>query len=134
MVLTNGALILRSKLAYGKVMFTVEPPSTALPMMNETLAFCFSNSVWRVSFTRYRSIVLFHTMPNESSKAWQATIGSQICGTVESMNVKKLVESNSSFVVVASLKVIDCNPTTRFRDISLAIVKDTSFGVNFEAS
>lgn len=73
-------------------------------------------------------------MPNESSKAWQASLGSHICGTVESMNVRKPVESNSSFVMVASLNVIDCNPTTRSRDISLAIVKATSFGVNFEAS
>lgn len=50
------------------------------------------------------------------------------------MNVKWPVESSSLFVVVASLNIIDCNPTTRSRDISLAIVKATSFGVNFEAS
>ncbi len=61
-------------------------------------------------------------------------MGSQMCGTVESMNVKMPVESSSPFVVVASLNVIDCNPTTKSRDISLAIVKGTSFGVNFEAS
>ena len=73
-------------------------------------------------------------MPNESSKAWQASIGNQICGTVESMNVKRPVESSSPFVVVASLKLIDCSPTTRSRDISLAIMKGTSLGVNFEAS
>ena len=73
-------------------------------------------------------------MPNESSNALQASIGSQIWGTVESMNVKIPVESSSSFVVVASLKPIDCSPTTRSRDMSLAIVKATSFGVNFEAS
>ena len=73
-------------------------------------------------------------MPNESSKAWQASIGNQMCGTVESMNVKMPVESSSSFLVVASLKMIDCNPTTRSRDMSLAIVKGTSFGMNFEAS
>lgn len=126
--------MLRSKLAYGNVMFTVEPSYTSFPSINETLAFCFSNWPWRVSFTRYRSIVLFHSMPNESSKAWQASIGSQICGTVESINVRMLVESSSPFVVVASLKLIDSNPTTRSRDISIAIVKGTSFGVNFEAS
>ena len=50
------------------------------------------------------------------------------------MNVKMPVESSSSFVVVASLNKIDCNPTTRSREISLAIVKATSFGVNLEAS
>ena len=50
------------------------------------------------------------------------------------MNVKIPVESSSLFVVVASLNAIDCNPTTRSREISLAIVKATSFGVNFEAS
>lgn len=57
-----------------------------------------------------------------------------MCGIVESINVKMPVESNSSFVVVASVKLIVCNPTTRSRDMSLAIVKATSFGVNFEAS
>lgn len=57
-----------------------------------------------------------------------------MCGTEESMNVKRPVESNPSFVVVASLNVIDCNPTTRSRDMSLAMVKATPFGVNFEAS
>ena len=115
-------------------MFTVEPPLTVLPIINETLAFCFTNWRWRVSFTRYLSIVLFHSMPNESSKAWQASIGSQMCGIEESMNVKTPVESSSSFDVVASLNAIDCNPTTRSREISLAIVKATSFGVNLEAS
>ena len=115
-------------------MFTVEPPLMSLPIMNETLASCFSKWLWRVSFTRYRSIVLFHSMPNESSKAWHASIGSQICGIEESINVNRPVESISSFVVVASLNVIDCNPTTRSRDISLAIVKGTSLGVNFDAS
>lgn len=78
--------------------------------------------------------MLFHSIPNESSKAWQASIGSQMCGTVESMNVNMPVESNSSFVVVASVKLIDCNPTTKSRDMSLAIVKPTSFSVNLEAS
>ena len=115
-------------------MFTVEPPLTVLPIINETLAFCFTNWRWRVSFTRYLSIVLFHSMPNESSKAWQASIGSQMCGIEESMNVKRPAESSSSFVVVASLNAIDCNPTTKSREISLAIVKATSFGVNLEAS
>lgn len=57
-----------------------------------------------------------------------------MCGTEESMNVKMPVESSSSFVVVASLNVTDCNPTTRSRDISFAIVNPASFGVNFEAS
>lgn len=50
------------------------------------------------------------------------------------MNVKMPVDNNESFVIVASLKLMDCNPTTKSRDISLAIVKATSFGVNFEAS
>ena len=65
-------------------MFTVEPPLTVelpltvFPIINETLAFCFTNWRWRVSFTRYLSIVLFHSMPNESSKAWHASIGSQM--------------------------------------------------------
>lgn len=57
-----------------------------------------------------------------------------MCGTEESMNVKRPVDNSGSFVVVASLKVMDCNPTTTSRDISAAIVKGTSFGVNFEAS
>ncbi len=78
--------------------------------------------------------MLFHSIPKESSKALQASIGSQICGTDESMNVKMPVSSNGTFVVVASLKLIDCKPTTKSRDISLAIVKATSFGINFEAS
>ena len=73
-------------------------------------------------------------MPNESSKARQASIGSQICGTEESINVKIPVDNNVIFILVASLKLMDCNPTTRSRDISLAIVKATSLGVNFEAS
>ena len=134
MVSTNGALILRSKLAYGNVMFTVEPPLTSFPIINETLAFCFCSWLWRVWFTRYRSIVLFHSMPNESSKRWQASIGSQICGIEESINVKMPVWSSASFVLVASLKLIACKPTTRSRDISPAIVKGTSFDMNFEAS
>ena len=50
------------------------------------------------------------------------------------MKVKRPVESSSSLVVVASLNVIDCNPTTISRDISLAMVKGTSLGMNFEAS
>ena len=79
-------------------------------------------------------MVLFHSRPNESSKAWQASIGSQICGIEESINVKMPVESRLSFVVVASLKLIACKPTTRSREISFAIVKATSFGMNFEAS
>ena len=44
------------------------------------------------------------------------------------------VGRSASFVLVASLKLIDCKPTTRSRDISLAIVKGTSFDMNFEAS
>ena len=73
-------------------------------------------------------------MPNEFSKRRQASIGSQICGIEESMNVKIPAGSSASFVLVASLKLIDCKPTTRSRDISPAIVKATSFDMNFEAS
>ena len=50
------------------------------------------------------------------------------------MNVRRPVDKSRSFVAVASLKLMDCNPTTKSRDMSLAIVKATSFGVNFEAS
>ena len=50
------------------------------------------------------------------------------------MNVKMPWSSRLLFVVVASLNSIDCKPTTRSRDISLAIVKATLLGMNFEAS
>ena len=50
------------------------------------------------------------------------------------MNVKMPWSSKLLFVVVASLNSIDCKPTTRSRDISLAIVKATLLGMNFEAS
>ena len=50
------------------------------------------------------------------------------------MKVKMPASSKGLFVVVALLRLIDCKPTTKSRDISLAIVKATSFGTNIEAS
>ena len=78
--------------------------------------------------------MLFQLRPNEFSKAWQACIGNHICGIEESINVKMPWSSKLLFVVVASLNSIACKPTTRSRDISPAIVKSTSLGMNFEAS
>ena len=73
-------------------------------------------------------------MPKASSKAWQASPGNQICGTVESIKVKMPSESSFPFVVLASVNSIDCKPTTKSREISGANWNERPLGVNFEAS
>lgn len=74
-------------------------------------------------------------MPNASSKALHASIGSHRWGIVESMKIKMPPDGRSSlFAVLESVYWIDCRPTTRSRDISSAKSKVTLLGVNLDES
>ncbi len=65
--------------------------------------------------------------PKASSKLEQTSSGSQISGTVASIKVRNGFEDNVVLVPVALLNEIDCMVTTKSRDISGAIVKDSGF-------
>lgn len=83
---------------------------------------------------RYILSVLLYTKPRLVSNNSQASVGSQIHGSVESMNVKTGDDSRVEEVPLANTEVMDCRPTTRSRAESPARLNVRLFGVYLERS
>lgn len=69
-------------------MLTVLPPFKLVPNLKVTVAFCVTIASCWSSLTRYRFEMGSYSIPNASSKARQAAVGSHMCGTVESMSAE----------------------------------------------
>ena len=78
--------------------------------------------------------VSFQARPSSCSNASHASVGRYIQGKVESMNVSIAFGKSGTASRVASVKEIDCRPTTMSRLGSGARSKDTLLGVYLEAS
>ena len=76
----------------------------------------------------------FHVSPKVASKARQASPGSNMEGTVESIKVSIVDDSKDTAEPLALVEVIDSKPTTKSREMSGAKEKDTLFGMNRERS
>ena len=87
-----------------------------------------------MSLIKYSNAVLFQVRPSSFSNASHASTGRYIQGKVESMNVRIAFGKSGTASRVASVKEIDCRPTTMSRLISGARSKDTLLGVYLEAS
>lgn len=86
-----------------------------------------------MSFIKYSSVTLSYVRPSASSNKAQASKGSQICGTVESIYAGMEVgrrdeEREESFRLIPSMR------TVRSRTSSSLNGKEMLLGANFEAS
>lgn len=100
--------------------------------VNVMLAFRASNTLCRVLLTRYKPVVESRVRPNSSSKARHDSRGSHIWEIPASMSDRVDVGRRWIGVLVplfASV-IMDCIPTTRFRTLLFAKLKDLLFGVN----
>ena len=112
----------------------------ASPRVKVKLRFFDNRLWWRVSLTQYIFSVVFHSSPSVFSNFRHASMGRYIYGRVESMKVgigfgsrfcRSVTRILESSVVVEE---IDCSPTTRSREGSLALERDTLLGTNRERS
>lgn len=104
------------------------------PRVKVTLAFSASRVLCKLSLTRYSWLALSYIKPKAFSKAWQASKGSHMCGTVESTYAKMPDGSNCVWVCLESVEVIEWMPTTTSRELSGANRKVRLFGVNLARS
>lgn len=86
-----------------------------------------------VSFTKYSSVSLSYVRPNTSSNKAQASTGSQICGTVESIYAGMEVGRRDGGPG-KSFKLIPSMCTVRSRTSSSLNGKEMLLGANFDAS
>lgn len=114
-------------------METVSPFMICVPRVNVRTGWRWSSVEWIVSLTTYRSVLGSYCSPKARSKTSQAAVGSQISGTVESINANIPVGRKDITPPRVFVACIDCNPTVRIRGL-VGKLKETLLGANLAES